>query len=373
MGIIFSLGNIQNTTANIVVNLVNCDGTTLTDDVFKAFPDAEKSYRYICKRGGPGNDLGNCQMEITGERCPRPDLAVSLFGVDGDVVDFKAVKTALLQLKKTMLLHRDDSVAIPFDMGRGLKPQNNWGAIYDIIKEVFDGTDLSVELYYPLAPAKSLKMKPIFFSPEMSREVRAGHKFSTCRLVKGPGGSHITGFDLASTPPDFWFLACYNGTSLSIKVDPPYRPGDILYVRETWQRWRGTYQYKADVGNSDLPWHPSIHMPREAARTFLRVTKVTTKRISEITEREALKDGFRANDDHSAKEMFKKWWNAHYTAPIPVKEGKEVVEYVSYPWCDSDIIPPENHNGKPLFFLPNPCVWIYEFERVNEDGTPHKQ
>lgn len=87
---------------------------------------------------------------------------------------------------------------------------------------------------------------------------------------------------------------------------PPYRTGDILYVRETWTHTCihcehypdmffcppdcGTcpeFAYKADGGSlggwPDKRWHPSIHMPREAARIFLRVTDVRVERLQDIT------------------------------------------------------------------------------------------
>ena len=76
--------------------------------------------------------------------------------------------------------------------------------------------------------------------------------------------------------------------------EPPYLPGDILYVRETWAKTPdgSKYLYRAnanpkaggfirdDAGKLYNPrWHPSIHMPRKAARIFLRVTSVRAERL----------------------------------------------------------------------------------------------
>ena len=106
---------------------------------------------------------------------------------------------------------------------------------------------------------------------------------------------------------------------------PPYRPGDILYVRETWRIWRA-HRYEADAyikfkaggegtvlhfpyGGTDSinrkdyddfigkwgiggRWRPSIHMPREAARIFLRVTDVRVQQLKDITDADALQEGF---------------------------------------------------------------------------------
>ena len=64
----------------------------------------------------------------------------------------------------------------------------------------------------------------------------------------------------------------------------PYQPGDILYVRETWCKgsWmneKERYYYKADDNDFHCVWHPSIHMPKEAARIWLKVTDVRVERL----------------------------------------------------------------------------------------------
>lgn len=73
------------------------------------------------------------------------------------------------------------------------------------------------------------------------------------------------------------------------KVNPPYQPGDILYVREAWT-WaedtsydehvsNGGWKYKADHHDGDDKWKPSTQMPKEAARIFLRVKSVWAERV----------------------------------------------------------------------------------------------
>lgn len=76
-------------------------------------------------------------------------------------------------------------------------------------------------------------------------------------------------------------------------VDPAYKapcqPGDILYVRETWSEWTDGYVYK--TWTQPFPqagcypttvWHPSIHMPKKAARIWLKVMDVRAERLKEI-------------------------------------------------------------------------------------------
>ncbi len=105
-------------------------------------------------------------------------------------------------------------------------------------------------------------------------------------------------------------------------VNPPFKVGDYLYVRETWCKYfrleddlvtpiDGTekYYYRADGENptpfntflvqkngydeySDQPkWHPSIHMHKEAARIFLRVTSVRVQRLHDITVNDIYNEG----------------------------------------------------------------------------------
>lgn len=86
-----------------------------------------------------------------------------------------------------------------------------------------------------------------------------------------------------------------------IEKIPPYQPGDILYVRETWMDYAGRTMYRADCDKyrleslklAEFSWKPSIHMPKKAARIWLRVTDVRVERLNEIDEDGVLDEGFR--------------------------------------------------------------------------------
>ena len=75
----------------------------------------------------------------------------------------------------------------------------------------------------------------------------------------------------------------------------PYQPGDILYVRETFiQAAAHIFWYKADDNSwisEGLRWKPSIHMPKEAARIWLKVTDVRAERLQDITGLSVKKEG----------------------------------------------------------------------------------
>ena len=74
--------------------------------------------------------------------------------------------------------------------------------------------------------------------------------------------------------------------------------GDVIYARETfrevgWDDNGDAYDFKADGDDNELPWTPSIHMPRSAARLWFRVTDVKVQKTNDVTEQDAVEDGFK--------------------------------------------------------------------------------
>ena len=160
-----------------------------------------------------------------------------------------------------------------------------------------------------------MAIKPILFnkqiSTEMVRAILDGRKTCTRRLVKFlPGeNSQWTGYIKDG-------LMLYNGRNEPCIRKVPYQPGDIMYVRETWQylyeldgneqiiEGTGKYYYAATdtipfdtyvdasgVTHERVPWHPSIHMPKEAARIWLKVTGVRMERLQEMKPVDVIKEG----------------------------------------------------------------------------------
>jgi hypothetical protein len=203
-----------------------------------------------------------------------------------------------------------------------------------------------------------MRTLPILFKTEMVQALLDGRKSCTRRVIKLP--DNMTGRPIgksgdSSNPLGFFYIG-------GIKR-PPYQPGDILYVRETWGKGyeEGTYIYKADDKLADLPtfkdstkliYHPSIHMPKDAARIWLKVTDVRVERLQEITEAEAILEGaidnraFIHSPDneydhiHTAREHFIDIWNS------TIKKS----DTDKYGW-----------NA-------NPWVWVIEFERCEKPG-----
>lgn len=141
--------------------------------------------------------------------------------------------------------------------------------------------------------------KPILFNTEMVRAILGGRKTVTRRVIKTPETAHLFfGINLETAKAEFLCGEVRNGFSADweIGIKLPYQISDILYVRETW--WRGVYGQYCYLANYDRPdltkkqlrickehkCRPSIHMPKEAARIFLRATDVRVERLQDIDD-----------------------------------------------------------------------------------------
>lgn len=185
-------------------------------------------------------------------------------------------------------------------------------------------------------------MKPILFNTEMVRAILEGRKTVTRRVCKFPA-------DSAVTPMDF-----------GCAKKPPYEVNDVLYVRETWReliRPLGApkeFDYKAarDARAVGLfKWKPSIHMPKEAARLFLRVTDVTVERLQDMTLEDFLNEGIAIDEDETLREL-----NIFDEANSLAKSKfinlwNSTLDKKSYANCWSA----------------NPYVWVIEFERITKE------
>ena len=182
-----------------------------------------------------------------------------------------------------------------------------------------------------------MKIKPILFNTEMVRAILEGRKTCTRRVLKQPFEVHPNGY---ITKP--------RGNERLCPYIPPYQPGDILYVRETWCKGsygneKEKYYYKADDNNFFCTWHPSIHMPKEAARIFLKVTDVHVERLHEIDIEGIRNEGLSSAAVHCGDmEIALKEWEILWNSTIKKSDLDR------YGW-----------NA-------NPYVWVIEFERCEK-------
>ena len=193
---------------------------------------------------------------------------------------------------------------------------------------------------------RQMSIKPILFNTEMVRANLDGRKSCTRRLVKGfvPDDA-IWGYT-AFTPKGY--ISC-RGTFADGYGEKffklLYQTGDILYVRETWKKAPNGYYYYESWQRNDIAditkWKPSIHMPKEAARIWLKVTDVRVKRLQEMWASDVSKEGIRFNKPTAADEMLKafaKLWDSTIKKTVLDRYGWDA----------------------------NPWVWVIEFERCEK-------
>lgn len=214
-----------------------------------------------------------------------------------------------------------------------------------------------------------MPIKPILVGDtEMVRAILHGRKTCKRRLVKFLPGENPqwTGYIKDG-------LMLYNGRNEPCIRNAPYHPGDILYVRETFawcpcwdcgldtipdgckhpmvydskKREHGCYMYRASCGDNEYPtadtWHLSIHMPKAAARIWLKVTDVMVERLQNITSEQIGREGVEVEYPHvlngeEKRYAFSTLWNS------TIKKS----DLDRYGW-DA-----------------NPWVWVIEFERCEK-------
>lgn len=154
-----------------------------------------------------------------------------------------------------------------------------------------------------------MAIKPILFNTDMVRAIMDGRKNCTRRIVKPqPDEKHTYPLGFVTDSTEKKEVGCFEfgineyGGSIQY-AKPQYQPGDILYVRETWGypislNSDKQYVFRADkiaesgFKNDSHIWHPSIHMPKKAARIWLNVTNVRVERLQYITETQTEEEGF---------------------------------------------------------------------------------
>ena len=212
-------------------------------------------------------------------------------------------------------------------------------------------------------------MKPILLTGEMVRSTLAGSKTKTRRPLKPQPDSVHDG-------APYWNI--WKRGNLAPLKCPFGKVGDRLWVRETfclehqvesdqpppftdgrpirWEfagmesdpegadsMWLQPHYRATDptpelsyYGSEEEPtvrWKSSIHMPRWASRITLEITEIRVERVEEITEEEAISEGFFPDDGVSEVYCFSEAWDSLYA-----KKG--------------------------LGWYANPWVWVIGFRRV---------
>ncbi len=190
--------------------------------------------------------------------------------------------------------------------------------------------------------------KPIIFSTEMVSAILDERKSMTRRVIR-PQPPEFATLKMYGEKPSCFY--CVDREQTEIRI--PYQKGDLLWVREMWSKdENGEYVYRTNYGTTKddsfpptlFKWKPSIHMPREAARIFLRVTGVRVERLQDIT-----KNNYELIDRGGNK----------YPSNFYKEGGYSCGEFIDL-W-NSTI---KKQDLDLYGWNANPWVWVYEFERV---------
>lgn len=200
------------------------------------------------------------------------------------------------------------------------------------------------------------RIKPMLFNTDMVKAILDGRKTVTRRICKDGNDFAVPDMDFYDADKRTYAVHNYanreHTEKLSIEERTcPICPGDILYVRETWAEWTGGYLYKAWNSPFAQPgrmpvmtWRPSIHMPKEAARIWLKVKDVRAEQLCSMKLDDFLSEGVcirpeAFNDPENAhmqaKDEFIELWNS------TISKGQQNL----YGWTA------------------NPWVWAIEFEQ----------
>ena len=226
-----------------------------------------------------------------------------------------------------------------------------------------------------------MAIKPILFNTEMVRAILDGRKTCTRRICKDANEYTVPDMDFYNADRRTYAVHNFADKEQMEQLSTaertcPICPGDVLYIRETWTEECGKYYYRADYDSDYLDpcetlsggypascrnypgcdgcmatstrihWHPSIHMPKEAARIWLKITDVRVERLQEITPQGAWKEGARCSCLH----------------PVPDCAGNKTafIEIWNSTIKKSDL----DRYGWDA----NPWVWVIEFERCEKSA-----
>ena len=232
-----------------------------------------------------------------------------------------------------------------------------------------------------------MRILPILFNTDMVRAILDGRKTVTRRLVKVPPyypyfyKLYINTDGAITSTRNRLYAGFYREEQIfyidgerhvdAVYYQAPYQSGDILYVRETWHKYKKRigkgegchiaefYGYKASIANSedaDEPWKPSIHMPKEAARIWLKVKDVRVERLQEITE-----DGAKNEGARQCYEVIDTLENRPVTYLAEDRQGYYILGFKQI-WNSTIKKSDLDRYGWDA----SPWVWVIEFERCEK-------
>lgn len=206
-----------------------------------------------------------------------------------------------------------------------------------------------------------MKERGMIFNGEMVRAILDGRKTQTRRPVRFPVLDKNLGCELAGNELSGELSA---GNYLNSAFG---KPGDRIWVRETWNKYGGLLTYRADHDWIDdmrketvctAKWVPSIHMPRWASRILLEITDMRVERLNAISPEDAESEGLeRTNFTGFGDEPGLPSYPEPDVYFDPLKKQWKEYPPEAFAGLWESIYGKESWNS-------NPWVWVIEFKRV---------
>ena len=220
-----------------------------------------------------------------------------------------------------------------------------------------------------------IKETPIIFSTPMVQAILEGKKTMTRRIV-----SEL--FETPFSEPCGDFLVIENkwlavdfidaltrDYDKHVRIKCPYgKPGDLLWVRETWGIYRSHPEGKDNIvfkselhsvyypndSESNGSWKPSIHLKKIHARLWLQIENIRVERLRDISEADAKAEGIMryAGD------------NYYFYPCKDLRDDTYVDRAVTSFYSLWKVI-----NGQESWDA-NPWVWVIEFKELSRTGHP---
>lgn len=209
-------------------------------------------------------------------------------------------------------------------------------------------------------------MIPMLFNTEMTDAIQNDRKTETRRLIKGAltewpfeelGEDCVMvytdkhGVEHEKDAPGLWAtFEGWDGATDYPMFKAPCKPGDVIWVRECWATTPDGhgYLYRANMTEEAKQvekWRPSIHMPYEAARLFLKVKEVRVEHLQDITE------------EGAAQEGLYKGWRLHGRGSLALTARQ------AFMWLWETMT---RDSPAAESWALNPWVWVIEFERCEK-------
>lgn len=262
-----------------------------------------------------------------------------------------------------------------------------------------------------------MKEWPFLFHSQMVRAILDGRKTQTRRVVK-PSNSTVNGYNVSSDN-SLWaglvwderifqdrFPRSRSGQYLHVpwvnpndgdddrvfRVRCRYEIGDLIWVKEAYaireEIWvedhyepDGRAIYKADRGTVSDKWKPPIFMPRSLSRITLKITDIRVQRIQDISEEDAIAEGFEA-------EKLPTWWQGYRAVDMGALGTELMYQQMTGDSPPSWMIEPHRMLDRPDLartardefrtfwnylahkgtrWDDNPWTWCFSFKRVERD------